>query len=1563
MAMQSLKKRTGMFGEKSLRCQYQSLDHYYSFFPHRTSETTGVWNDVVTSFYKDVLFNKRKLFGIVKPTNGMFSDFSKNKNESNKINLNKEDMTCKVLWVPAANGKGYFNVLGSFFSQTDQVLQSVTDREKDLTVLFPQMHEQKQKSKRAWQLTEILKDLNMNIIDVPCWIYENIKAICTESELSLVTPESVMQFLKSHPVDSKDSCNLESLPQDIEATYLKSIKSLKLLTKFCEMHATFGSELQSLPLALTESQQLHCFDAEKSLFVTRYTDLFVRIPDEVLDREISLMYTKYLKESDCIKDLDVTSLALLTEKTFSRDVLHTGKPVLWEDSENLPTKKWIFQFWDYLSQQMCSINEKETSGTQTFLAELEDWSLLPVRIEEKRKGIPFLYPIRNSKCVIVHPGSHDKCATALKNMKVPVLEKVLFQHFSNFCEDIIKVTSSVAAKMENPDEILKLLSDIDFSNSLDITAEGSLAVLEYFSVNTVKLSDLICERPSQQLLRKLPFYQSMCGQQVALQDDNEVLAVEHYYGVPSDGFSELIRASCKVLIKTCVQCRGIFEKLCIKTLTREDLYVQIILPNFECMPSSAQLSHLEFIRDVILPNMEEIGGVQKPLEDELKKLRFIEAEEGLWQCASDFYSPYEEVFKQMCNRSEFPPSPYDEEKWKTFLEIAGLTKDVSIELYLTFARKVEALGSKGITKDVSNKTKVLSSYLAKHHWRFQGHLSQIGEIRFVLPHTVGKELTDIHPQLHEGKQLVAYCKSLHPDNCHCIWTSCSMFHKSASLSSDLSYKLGIRATPEDEDVTSHLRNICRSFEKLQDQNSVSKLCLIMESVMESVYKHLKETGVSDWMKHELQDVCTVYIPEEECMVPALEIVTTIRSYEIVKGYVYAMPRTLTGFGQVLLGLGASEKAHANLYACVLEKLYKKTQSVKEKDLCTAEKAIYLLFQFIETQNKDSSATLDVPTLYLPDANWRLTDSRKLVFIDNDSFSDRVQSLGLQYFLGFEQFPYLNRDPQTHINMLPDGYQLKMLSSLVQEFVTEESKLKACPRDLSQKYLDIIHDPDFVSAIVRLVNHMTFSGRKQSLDQTEAKTIEEQLRKLEIHEVENLQTELRQNDGGQVPQSEKKKSCIEEHFNAKVYLFIDDDIDTDELCAALTSTIDSLTSEGEISRFHINHLLKSDPETYKEYLDVQSVRTYNYECQLREDYSFPIPGRSIPEDMHWRLDNSFHDFDEWEYVGLEVYDPVVDNDAPDEEGKPEYVYALVKGILSKETLLVRGQYVVALGKRHLETICGSRLYKIKSENTAIVELSQHELPEVKPRDLNTVLKEIRNILTETWGTSTSLKERRRVKKRLYLAWHPDKNIGNEDFCTKVCHYIQSYVTKLENGQSITEGGDVPADDTDSSFFEHMGKRSSHQRSQYQQHQDQRDTSYNRNHSAHPQPEEARQWLRQATYDLRSATDTLQLSRDYNWVCFKALKAAEKAVISAWYNRDARKAQSQREKGIIKAASRLENVRLSELVTQLRNVVGDDDRMLFPDRLACPNTPADVYTENTAIQACELAKSVLNLVEDM
>ncbi len=58
------------------------------------------------------------------------------------------------------------------------------------------------------------------------------------------------------------------------------------------------------------------------------------------------------------------------------------------------------------------------------------------------------------------------------------------------------------------------------------------------------------------------------------------------------------------------------------------------------------------------------------------------------------------------------------------------------------------------------------------------------------------------------------------------------------------------------------------------------------------------------------------------------------------------------------------------------------------------------------------------------------------------------------------------------------------------------------------------------------------------------------------------------------------------------------------------------------------------------------------------------------------------------------------------------------------------------------------------------------------------REISDTLEEGWQLDEP--QRKKIIKRLLLKWHPDKNIGNEEFCTKVVHFIQSEIERLEQG---------------------------------------------------------------------------------------------------------------------------------------------------------------------------------------
>ena len=195
------------------------------------------------------------------------------------------------------------------------------------------------------------------------------------------------------------------------------------------------------------------------------------------------------------------------------------------------------------------------------------------------------------------------------------------------------------------------------------------------------------------------------------------------------------------------------------------------------------------------------------------------------------------------------------------------------------------------------------------------------------------------------------------------------------------------------------------------------------------------------------------------------------------------------------------------------------------------------------------------------------------------------------------------------------------------------------------------------------------------------------------------------------------------------------------------------------------------------------------------------------------------------------------------------------------------------------------------------------------DLKKVLKDIRHQLREIWSNLPEDKSRKRAVKRLLLKWHPDKNPGREEFCTKVVQWIQRYVSLLEDGQTLPSDDEDDVDSHPPSYrsYQHGGSSSSGRR-RYRRggfYGSFFDDVYSRGQSyaqssrkcysdkgsgygtssgfcgyfftsssrsrANPQPEEGRRWMRQAVHDLKAAILTLTHGGDggvYNWACYQA-----------------------------------------------------------------------------------------------
>lgn len=60
----------------------------------------------------------------------------------------------------------------------------------------------------------------------------------------------------------------------------------------------------------------------------------------------------------------------------------------------------------------------------------------------------------------------------------------------------------------------------------------------------------------------------------------------------------------------------------------------------------------------------------------------------------------------------------------------------------------------------------------------------------------------------------------------------------------------------------------------------------------------------------------------------------------------------------------------------------------------------------------------------------------------------------------------------------------------------------------------------------------------------------------------------------------------------------------------------------------------------------------------------------------------------------------------------------------------------------------------------------------------VMGEVSDALEEAWVLPEP--QRKKVVKRLLLRWHPDKNIGNEEFATVITQHVQAELERLELG---------------------------------------------------------------------------------------------------------------------------------------------------------------------------------------
>ncbi|XP_041367005.1 sacsin-like, partial [Gigantopelta aegis] len=603
--------------------------------------------------------------------------------------------------------------------------------------------------------------------------------------------------------------------------------------------------------------------------------------------------------------------------------------------------------------------------------------------------------------------------------------------------------------------------------------------------------------------------------------------------------------------------------------------------------------------------------------------------------------------------------------------------------------------------------------------------------------------------------------------------------------------------------------------------------------MHSCYYYLKNNTVTEQDKVNLQAFPVIYLLESDVMVRARDIVIDLHKDEAIRGYIFQPPVYFGQFYSVFESLGASKNVSANHYAEVLEKMHQKlgTDKLNANEWLLVQKAVLMLFKCLTDDNYVSD--ISISTLYLPSKLHTLVCASDLVLSNSYVLQTRVESLGLTYFIGFNELKLDVTDPVGRMRSLPERHRPQILTSLVQEHITTECQKQAYTGVYASKYMRTIKSSPFVSGVIRLVNHQLNMNHNKPISDDQAKQIDNMFQNVQLWEVNDLKTHLVYSKSI-VPNSESSKKCFEESICHKdttestICLYLDTRACQCEskMCCQISQKIDRML-KGQIgsAATHMEKMLLMDGGDIASYLDEHEIISSNFRHNQSNTPVFPPPGTLIPEEFHWMLDNNFDVLFEDEYVGLEVYDPLIDEagKTAEESLNAVYIYAIVKGITNKHACPMMMMYLVEVGDGRIEELHGTKLYKLCRDKSStgqelVLSSASPSSPDDAELDLNEILKKIRQTLKEAWA-SLDVNGRKRVIKRLYLKWHPDKNnASKKDLCTKVCQYIQLYMSKLDNGESIDDIDEKdtkrpPTYNKHSSFFDFMDRRSSSHRSHY------------------------------------------------------------------------------------------------------------------------------------------------------
>uniref|UniRef100_A0A4W2BNF2 Sacsin n=1 Tax=Bos indicus x Bos taurus TaxID=30522 RepID=A0A4W2BNF2_BOBOX len=930
-------------------------------------------------------------------------------------------------------------------------------------------------------------------------------------------------------------------------------------------------------------------------------------------------------------------------------------------------------------------------------------------------------------------------------------------------------------------------------------------------------------------------------------------------------------------------------------------------------------------------------------------------------------------------------------------------------------------------------------------------LKELSLIPFLCPERAPAEFIRFHPQYQEVNGTLPLIRfsgaQVNPKFKQCdvlqlLWTSCPILPEKATplsireqAGSDLGPQeqleqvlslLNVNLDPPVDKVINNCRNVCNIT--TLDEDMVRTRAKVLRSIYEFLSAEKRE------FRFQLRGVAFVMVEDGWKLLKPEEVVINLEYESDFKPYLYKLPLELGTFHQLFKHLGTEDVISTKQYVEVLSRIFKNSEGkqLDPNEMRTVKRVVSGLFRSLQNDSVKVRGDLENIrdlALYLPSQDGRLVRSSILVFDDAPHYKSRIQgSIGVQMLVDLSQC-YLGKDHGFHtklIMLFPQKLRPRLLSSILEEQLDEETP-RVCQFgalcSLQGRLQLLLSSEQFIAGLVRIMKHE--NDNAFLANEEKAIRLCKALREgLKVSCFEKLQTTLRVKGFNPIPQSRSETFAFLKRFgNAVILLYIQHSDSKDinfllALAMTLKSATDNLISD---TSYLIAMLGCNDIYRISEKLDSLGVK---YDSSEPSKLELPMPGTPIPAEIHYTLlMDPMNVFYPGEYVGY-----LVDAEGGDIYGsyQPTYTYAIIVQEVEREdadnSSFLGKIYQIDIGYSEYKIVSSLDLYKFSrpeessqsrdsapSTPTSPTEFlapglrsvpplfpgreglktpsSKHHSPKkLKATSLPEILKEVTSVVEQAWKLPES--ERKKIIRRLYLKWHPDKNPEDHDMANEVFKHLQNEINRLEKQAFLDQNADRASRRTFPTsatrfqsekfsfqrFYTSWNQEATSHKSERQQQNKEKGPppagqTYSQRFFVPPtfktvgNPVEARRWLRQARANFSAARNDLHKNAN-EWVCFKCFLSAKLALIAADY---AVRGKSDKDVKPTALAQKIEEYsqQLEGLTNDVHTLEAygvDSLKTRYPDLLPFPQIPNDRFTSEVAMRVMECTACIIIKLEN-